>query len=109
MTYIPSLRHPDLVPDFARRLADALGIHLRNAIQKVRETEPQKSMENRFHQCHNLDAAFVVDPVQCYRDPVILVDDAVDSAWTLTLAAALLRQAGVDEVLPVALATTAAK
>ena len=109
VTYIPSLRHPDLVPDFARRLADALGIHLRNAIQKVRETEPQKTMENRFHQCHNLDAAFVVDPEQCYRDPVILVDDAVDSAWTLTLAAALLRQAGVEEVLPFALATTAAK
>lgn len=109
VTYIPSLRHPDLVPDFARRLADALGIDLRNAIQKVRETEPQKSMENRFHQCHNLDAAFVVDPELCYRDPVILVDDAVDSAWTLTLATALLRQAGVEEVLPFALATTAAK
>lgn len=109
VTYIPSLRHPDLVPDFARRLADALGIPLRNAIQKVRETEPQKTMENRFHQCHNLDAAFVVDPEQCYRDPAILVDDAVDSAWTLTLAAVLLRQAGVEEVLPFALATTAAK
>jgi ATP-dependent DNA helicase RecQ len=109
VTYIPSLRHPDLVPDFARRLADALGIHLRNAIQKVRETEPQKEMENRFHQCHNLDAAFVVDQELCYTDPVILVDDAVDSAWTLTLVTALLRQAGGEEVLPFALATTAAK
>ncbi len=106
---IPSLRHPELVPDFARRLADGLGIHFRDAIRKVRETEPQKEMENRFHQCNNLDGAFIVDPELCYRDPVILVDDAVDSAWTLTLATALLRQAGVDEVLPFALATTAAK
>jgi ATP-dependent DNA helicase RecQ len=106
---IPSLRHPELVPDFARRLADALGIPFRDVIQKARETEPQKQMENRFHQCHNLDAAFVVDAELCSRDPVLLVDDVVDSAWTLTLATALLREAGVDTVLPFALASTAAK
>ena len=74
-----------------------------------RETEPQKQMENRFHQCHNLDGAFAVDVDLCYSDPVLLVDDVVDSAWTLTLTAALLRQAGVQAVLPFALATTAAK
>ena len=66
-------------------------------------------MENRFHQCHNLDGAFAVDVNLCYSDPVLLVDDVVDSAWTLTLTAALLRQAGVQAVLPFALATTAAK
>jgi ATP-dependent DNA helicase RecQ len=106
---IPSLRHPELVPDFARRLAEALGIPFQDAVQQVRETDPQKQMENRFHQCHNLDGAFVVDPDLCHREPVLLVDDVVDSAWTLTLASALLRQAGVDAVLPFALATTAAK
>lgn len=109
VTCIPSLRHPELVPDFARRLAVALGLPFRDAVQKVRETEPQKRMENRFHQSCNLDGAFVVDPDLCYCDPVLLVDDAVDSAWTLTLASALLRQAGVDAVLPFALATTVAK
>lgn len=109
VTCVPSLRHPELVPDFARRLAVALGLPFRDAVQKVRETEPQKRMENRFHQSCNLDGAFVVDPDLCYCDPVLLVDDAVDSAWTLTLASALLRQAGVDAVLPFALATTAAK
>lgn len=109
VTCVPSQRHPELVPDFARRLAEALGIPFRDAVQKVRETDPQKQMENRFHQCHNLDGAFVVDPDLCYRDPVLLVDDVVDSAWTLTLASALLRQAGVDVVLPFALATTATK
>ena len=109
MACIPSRRHPELVPDFARRLADALGIPFRDAVQKTRETEPQKQMENRFHQCHNLDGAFAVDVNLCYSDPVLLVDDVVDSAWTLTLTAALLRQAGVQAVLPFALATTAAK
>lgn len=106
---IPSLRHPELVPDFARRLADALGIPFRDAVQKTRETEPQKQMENRYHQCHNLDGAFSVDIDLCYSDPVLLVDDVVDSAWTLTLTSTLLRQVGVSAVLPFALATTAAK
>ncbi|OYD53675.1 ATP-dependent DNA helicase RecG [Thauera propionica] len=106
---IPSLRHPELVPDFARRLADALGIPFRDAIQKTRETEQQKQMENRYHQCHNLDGAFSVDVDLCYSDPVLLVDDVVDSAWTLTLTSALLRQVGVSAVLPFALATTTAK
>ena len=37
--------------------------------------------------------------------PVLLVDDLVDSRWTLTVAARTLRQAGADAVLPFALAT----
>ena len=37
--------------------------------------------------------------------PVLLVDDLVDSRWTLTVAAGILRQAGADAVLPFALAT----
>jgi ATP-dependent DNA helicase RecQ len=41
--------------------------------------------------------------------PVLLVDDMVDSAWTMTLATALLRQAGTPAVFPFALATTIAK
>jgi len=109
VTCIPSRRHPKLVPDFALRLAHALGIPFRGVIQKSRETQPQKQMENRFHQCHNLDGAFTIEPDAGTHSPVLLVDDVVDSGWTLTLATALLRQAGTAAVYPFALATTAAK
>jgi ATP-dependent DNA helicase RecQ len=109
VTCIPSMRHPNLVPDFASRLAAALGVPFRAVIQKSRETEPQKNMENRFHQCNNMDGAFTVHPEPGSEDAVLLVDDVVDSAWTLTLAAALLRQAGTTAVYPFALATTTAK
>lgn len=109
VTCIPSRRHPELVPDFAARLANALGVPFLPVIQKARETEPQKRMENRFHQCHNLDGAFEVHLPDGAESPVLLIDDVVDSAWTLTLAAALLRQAGTSAVFPFALATTAAK
>jgi ATP-dependent DNA helicase RecQ len=38
--------------------------------------------------------------------PVLLVDDLIDSGWTMALAARLLRRAGAPAVLPLALATT---
>lgn len=109
VTCIPSNRHPNLVPDFAARLAAALGVPFHAVIQKTRDTEPQKEMENRYHQCNNLDGAFTVQRGALPKGAVLLVDDVVDSAWTLTLAAALLRQAGTAAVYPFALATTSAK
>jgi ATP-dependent DNA helicase RecQ len=39
--------------------------------------------------------------------PVLLVDDLVDTGWTMTLAAKLLRDNGAGAVLPFALAVTA--
>ncbi|MDI2023589.1 hypothetical protein PJL18_04137 [Paenarthrobacter nicotinovorans] len=36
--------------------------------------------------------------------PVLLVDDLVDSRWTMTVSARALRQAGAAAVLPLALA-----
>jgi ATP-dependent DNA helicase RecQ len=38
--------------------------------------------------------------------PVLLVDDRVESGWTMTVAAKLLREAGAPAVLPLALAVT---
>jgi ATP-dependent DNA helicase RecQ len=37
--------------------------------------------------------------------PVLLVDDVVDTGWTLTMAARVLRRAGAPEVMPFALAS----
>jgi ATP-dependent DNA helicase RecQ len=106
VTCVPSLRHPDLVHDFARRLAAALGVPFSPDVRKMRETQPQKEMENRYHQCKNLDGAFEVR-AQCARfaEPVLLVDDVTDSGWTLSVVAALLRQAGSGAVFSLALAS----
>ncbi|MEJ5366075.1 MAG: RecQ family ATP-dependent DNA helicase [Desulfosoma sp.] len=105
VTCVPSLRHPCLVPDMALRLARRLGLPFIPSIQKVRENEPQKMQQNRYHQCKNLDGAFKVAGT-VLPHPVLLVDDIVDSGWTMTLAAVLLRKAGSGAVYPVALAST---
>ena len=39
-------------------------------------------------------------------DPVLLVDDLIETGWTMTIGAKLLREAGAPAVLPLALATT---
>ena len=105
VTCVPSRNHPTLVLDFARRLADRLGLPFVEAITKARDNEPQKMQQNRYHQCKNLDGAFMVVE-EILRGPLFLVDDVVDSGWTMTVLAALLRQAGSGSVFPVALATT---
>lgn len=105
VTCIPSRRHPDLVPDFARRLAAALELKFVPCIEKVRDNQQQKFMENSYQQARNLDGAFRVnlEPNKAYS-PCLLVDDMVDSRWTFTVASALLRQAGCRAVYPLALA-----
>ncbi|BBA37304.1 ATP-dependent DNA helicase, RecQ family [Methylocaldum marinum] len=105
VTCASSRRHPELVPDFARRLAEKLRLAFIEAIIKVKDNEPQKLQQNRFHQCRNLDGAFEVTTV-IKNQPVLLVDDVVDSGWTMTILAALLRKKGSGPVFPVALATT---
>ena len=50
------------------------------------------------------DAAIRRSRVDLPGGPVLLVDDMVDSRWTLTVAAWLLRSNGSGEVWPLALA-----
>lgn len=105
VTCIPSFYKPGLVPSFAERLSSKLGLPFRPVIIKVKKNSPQKVQENSFYQCKNLDGVFEILP-QIPRGPVLLIDDIYDSGWTLTVAAALLRQAGSGPVWPLALATT---
>ncbi len=103
VTCIPSRRSPNLVPDFARRLAEALHLPFCSALRKTREHPQQKEMVNSAHQCRNLIGVLQVHTQHIQTGPVLLVDDIVDSRWTFTMAAWLLRGAGSGEVWPLAL------
>jgi ATP-dependent DNA helicase RecQ len=104
VTCIPSLNRPELVPDFARRLAGDLGLPFHACIQKAKANPPQKEMQNSFQQAHNLDGVFAVDPGTVSAGTCLLIDDMTDSGWTFTVAAAILRRAGCTAVFPLALA-----
>ena len=104
VTGIPSLTHPDLVPDFARRLAELLRLPFHACIRKAKANPPQKKMQNSFQQAHNLDGVFEADTESVPGGPCLLINDTTDSGWTFTVAAAVLRQAGCAAVFPLALA-----
>ena len=105
VTCVPSLKRPELVPNFAQRLADELGLPFVPVVQKVRHNKEQKEMNNSYQQARNLDGVFVIDDWQGMSGAVFLVDDIVDSRWTFTVIAALLRNAGSGRVFPLALAS----
>lgn len=106
VTCIPSRRHPTLVPDFARRLAAALGLPFHLALEKTDDRPPQKEMENSIQQARNIDGSLAITGAAVPSGPVLLVDDMVDSRWTLTVAAYLLTSHGSGPVFPLALAST---
>ena len=103
VTCVPSQRDPELVASFAARVAAGLRLPFRDCVAKVRANAPQREMANTAQQHRNVDGAFeVTTPFP--SGPVLLVDDTVDSRWTLTEVGARLREAGAGPVLPVALA-----
>lgn len=106
VTCIPSRRHPELVPDFARRLAAALNLPFYGVLEKTDDRPEQKSRANSTQQARNVDGSLVIGQGPLPPGPVLLVDDMVDSRWTLTIAAWLLRSRGSGEVFPLALAVT---
>ncbi len=106
LTCIPSLNRPDLVPDFARRVSAVLGLPFVPCIRKVRQTRPQKQMQNSSQQLSNVQGAFALGPEKLPAGAVLLLDDMVDSRWTLSVVTALLLQAGVGPVFPVTLSVT---
>jgi ATP-dependent DNA helicase RecQ len=108
VTCVPSLRNPKLVQSFAERLAQQLNLPFKAVIRKSVDRPPQKTMQNSTQQARNLDGSFELTGA-LLAGPVLLVDDMVDSGWTMTVAAWLLRSNGSGKVYPVALALTGPK
>jgi ATP-dependent DNA helicase RecQ len=106
VTCVPSLRHPGLVPDFAQRLAAALNLPFHAVIVKTDARPEQKTMANSTQQARNIDGSLELNGQPVPHGPVLLIDDMVDSRWTLTVSAWLLRKSGSGEVWPIALAQT---
>lgn len=97
--WVPSNRHPYLVPDFAKAIAAELGVPFFPALRKTSESPEQKMMLNSSMQLQNVIKSLgVVGTIP--SGPVLLIDDIIDSGWTLTVAGYLLRKAGSGVVYP---------
>jgi len=104
VTAVPSRRSGELVPDFARRLAGALGLEYRDVLERVEDRPSQREMANSAQQVANVRGAFAVaaDPS---AGGCLLVDDLRFSGWTQAMVGGQLRRRGAGAVYPLALAT----
>ena len=107
ITCVPSLRSK-LVEDFSSRLAASLGIPFVVLLEK-KTAQQQKSMENSSHQCANAYTSFSIIEGADIPGKVLLVDDVVDSRWTMTVCGYRLMENGCKEVYPYALADSSQK
>jgi ATP-dependent DNA helicase RecQ len=104
VVHVPSLDPTRaLVADFASRLAGLLDIPLSDCVVKARKNSPQKLMENSAQQLRNVTDAFQIRG-HAPTGPILLVDDIVDSRWTMTVLGDVLMAAGSGPVYPFALA-----
>ena len=99
---VPSLRS-DITRDFALRVAQSLKLEVCDVLEKT-ESRQQKEMENSAHQCANAWTSFRVKEGTAVAGNVLLIDDVVDSRWTLTVCGYRLMEAGAERVFPFALA-----
>ena len=99
---VPSLRS-NMVMDFAKRLANTLDLPFQEVLVK-HHSQQQKEMENSAYQCANAFRSFYVKEGVEIPQRILLVDDIVDSKWTLTVCGYRLMEQGCQEVYPFALA-----
>ena len=109
---VPSLRRPLLVDSVARHLADPRPAALpRLARLTTDEGTGSRAATARsgWPRCTRDSGCPPSWPAQlaALDGPVLLVDDLVDSRWTITVAGRALRLAGAPGVLPFALAVAA--
>ena len=107
---MPSRGRPELVASVAQGIASIGRLPFLGTLDLVEGGPTGEPGGNSAFRLAGVWDRFAVGPslAAALRDadgPVLLVDDLVDSRWTLTVAARTLRQAGADAVLPFALAT----
>jgi len=90
-----------LVIEMANEIAKRLKLPFVDCIKKIKKNKPQKKMETTIAQKENLDGVFETIKGKVPKDSkLLLIDDIVDSRWTITIAGALLKNAGANKVFP---------
>ncbi|MFC7330101.1 RecQ family ATP-dependent DNA helicase [Marinactinospora rubrisoli] len=109
---MPSRTRPRMIGDLAARLAQVGRLAPLGALDYAHPDGPGPRRHNSAQRLASLWHAFAVSTelragLARLDGPVLLLDDHVDTGWTLTVAARLLREAGAPAVLPLALAARA--
>jgi ATP-dependent DNA helicase RecQ len=103
VTAIPIWDGTGQVASLAEQIATELDLPYVEALEQTSEVQPRERLANSYQKRWNVEDTMVATDDIC-ADPVLVVDDLVDSRWTFTEAAFVLRDAGSGPVYPFALA-----
>ena len=103
---VGSRTRPHQLAHLARRIAEIGRLPLLGTADAGRALARQPSANSAQRLAAVWDG-FTVPDLAASDGPVLLVDDVIDSGWTATVVARLLRRAGASAVLPFALALAA--
>ena len=97
---MPSRRHPVLVRDLAERIAAVGKLPLVDLLEVDGPRPPDDVPSGPRVDALLTGLSIRADAVVPTDGPLLLVDDTYRTGWTMTVAAALLRDAGATTVLP---------
>jgi ATP-dependent DNA helicase RecQ len=109
---LPSRTRPRLVTSLGRQLAGVGRLPYLGTLGYTGEDGPGPRRHNSAQRLSSLWHAFEVpgdvrEALRGLDGPVLVVDDRIETGWTMTVAARLLREAGAQAVLPLVLAASA--
>ena len=112
---LPSRTRPRLITSLGRQLASVGRLPYLGALAYAGEDGRNGPGPRRHNSAQRLSSLWhaleipddVRDALRGLDGPVLVVDDRIETGWTMTVAARLLRQAGAPAVLPLVLAVTA--
>ncbi|MCK2036078.1 DEAD/DEAH box helicase [Microbacterium sp. SSW1-49] len=101
---MPSRSHPQLVDSLARGLAEVGRLPFLGALAPAGGGPSGQPGGNSVFRLAGLWDRLSAEHLEVPAGPMLIVDDLVDSRWTVTVAARTLRRAGATAVLPFTLA-----
>jgi ATP-dependent DNA helicase RecQ len=111
---LPSHTRPQLIASLGERIAEIGRLPLLGTLSYT-GAGPRALAGQQFNSPQRLQAVWrelclpgpLAEAVASLGGPVLVIDDRIDSGWTMTVAARLLREAGAPRVLPLVLAVNA--
>jgi ATP-dependent DNA helicase RecQ len=112
---VPSRTRPQLIRSLAERIAELGRMPALGSLDRVAADDRAAAAGRQHNSAQRLRAVWGTLAVpEAMRSqltrlsgPVLLVDDQIDTGWTVTVAAMILREAGAGGVLPLTLASAA--
>jgi len=108
---VPSRTRPVLISSLAQRIAQVGRLPYLGSLGYVSPDGPGQRRHNSAQRLRSLWHALTVpdnlrEALSHLTGPLLLIDDRIETGWTMTIAAKQLREVGAPAVLPLALAVT---